>query len=72
MNTLYVRCQTKDCILDIVAARAGIRINKVNSEIESLKNNIKELTTITPLPSIQRLMIKKENPSALTKQETVS
>ena len=31
MNTLYVRCQTKDYILDIVAARAGTRINKVNS-----------------------------------------
>ena len=31
MNTLYVRCQTKDHILDIVAARAGMRINKVNS-----------------------------------------
>ena len=31
MNTLYVRCQTRDYILDIVAARAGIRINKVNS-----------------------------------------
>ena len=31
MNTLYVRYQTKDNILDIVAARAGMRINKVNS-----------------------------------------
>ena len=31
MNKLYVRCQTKDYILDIVAARAGMRINKVNS-----------------------------------------
>ena len=31
MNTLYVRCQTKDYILDIIAARAGMRINKVNS-----------------------------------------
>ena len=31
MNTLYVRCQTKDYILDIVAARVGMRINKVNS-----------------------------------------
>ena len=31
MITLYVRCQTKDYILDIVAARAAIRINKVNS-----------------------------------------
>ena len=31
MNTLYVRCQTKDYILHIVAARAGMRINKVNS-----------------------------------------
>ena len=30
MNTLYVHCQTKDYILDIVAARAGMRINKVN------------------------------------------
>ena len=32
MNTLYVRCQIKDYILDIVAARAGMRINKVNSD----------------------------------------
>ena len=31
MITLYVRCQTKDYILDIVTARAGMRINKVNS-----------------------------------------
>ena len=31
MNTLYVHCQTKDYMLDIVAAHAGIRINKVNS-----------------------------------------
>ena len=31
MNTLYVRCQTKDYILHIVATRAGMRINKVNS-----------------------------------------
>ena len=31
MNMLYVRCQTKDYILDIVAARAGKRINKGNS-----------------------------------------
>ena len=31
MNTLYVRCQTKDYILDIVAARAGMRINKDNA-----------------------------------------
>ena len=31
MNTLYVRCQTKDYILDIVDARAGMRINKNNS-----------------------------------------
>ena len=31
MNTLYVRCQTKDYILDIVAAHAGMRINKDNS-----------------------------------------
>ena len=31
MITLYVRCQTKDYILDIVAARAAMRINKVNS-----------------------------------------
>ena len=31
MNTLNVRCQTKDYILDIVAARADMRINKVNS-----------------------------------------
>ena len=33
MITLYVRCQTKDYILDIVAARAGMRINKINSII---------------------------------------
>ena len=33
MNTLYVRCQTKDYILDIVAARAGMRINKNNSVV---------------------------------------
>ena len=33
MITLYVRCQTKDYILDNVAARAGMRINKDNSEI---------------------------------------
>ena len=36
MNTLYLRCQTKDYILDIVAARAGMRINnsvKKNSVI---------------------------------------
>ena len=32
MNTLYVRCQTKDYILDIVAARAGMRIIKVNAD----------------------------------------
>ena len=31
INTLYARCQTKDYILDIVAARAGMRTNKVNS-----------------------------------------
>ena len=31
MITLYVRYQTKDYILDIVAARAGMRINKVDS-----------------------------------------
>ena len=31
MNMLYVRCQTKDYILDIVAARAGMKINKDNS-----------------------------------------
>ena len=31
MNTLYVRCKTKDYILDIVAACAGMRINNVNS-----------------------------------------
>ena len=36
MNTLYVRCQTKDYILDIVAARAGMRINKDNSDINSV------------------------------------
>ena len=34
MNTLYVRCQTKDYILDIVAARAGMRINKDISNAE--------------------------------------
>ena len=28
-----IRCQTKDYILDIVAAHAGMRINKVNSVI---------------------------------------
>ena len=33
MNTLYVRCQTKGYILDIVAARAGMRINKDNSDL---------------------------------------
>ena len=32
MITLYVRCQTKDYILDIVPARAGMRINKINSD----------------------------------------
>ena len=31
MNTLYIRCQTKDYIPDIMAAHAGMRINKVNS-----------------------------------------
>ena len=31
MYTLYIHCQTKDYMLDIVAARAGMRINKVNS-----------------------------------------
>ena len=31
MNTLYARCQTKDYIIDIVAGRAGMRINKDNS-----------------------------------------
>ena len=31
MHTLYVRCETKDYILDIVATRAGMRINKENS-----------------------------------------
>ena len=36
MNTLYVRCQTKDYILDIVAARAGMRINKINSTCYSV------------------------------------
>ena len=30
MNTLYVHCQ-QDNILDIVAARAGMRMYKVNS-----------------------------------------
>ena len=34
MNTLYVRCQTKDYILDIVAARTGMRINKDISNAE--------------------------------------
>ena len=33
MIALYVRCQTKDYVLDIVAARAGMRISKVNSVI---------------------------------------
>ena len=42
MNTLYVRCQTKDYILDIVAARAGMRINKVNSNSEYLWCHIKQ------------------------------
>ena len=28
---MYVRCQRKDYVLDIVAARAGVRINKDNS-----------------------------------------
>ena len=28
---LYIHCQTKDYILDIVAAHAGMWINKVNS-----------------------------------------
>ena len=37
MNTLYVRCQTKDYILDIVAARAGMTINKDNSLIFCLQ-----------------------------------
>ena len=32
MNTLYVRCQTKDYILDIVTALAGMRINKVKKD----------------------------------------
>ena len=32
IGTLYVRCQTRDYILDIVAARARMRVNKVNSE----------------------------------------
>ena len=31
MNALYVHCQTKDYILDSVAARAGMRKNKVNN-----------------------------------------
>ena len=31
MTTLYVRCQAKHYIRYIVAARAGMRINKVNS-----------------------------------------
>ena len=31
-NTLYVGRQTKDYILDIIAARAVRRINKVNSD----------------------------------------
>ena len=41
MNTLYVRCQTKNYILDIVAAaaRTGMRINKVNSD-KDLNNGI--------------------------------
>ena len=32
MITLYVQNKTKDFILDIVAARAGMRISKVNSD----------------------------------------
>ena len=36
MNTLYVRRLTKDYILDIVATRAGMRINKVNSIIGTM------------------------------------
>ena len=40
MNTLYVRCQTKDYILDIVAARAGMRINKVNSDTNCQLTNL--------------------------------
>ena len=35
MNTLYIHCQTKDYILDIVAAHAGMRIYKVNSVLTS-------------------------------------
>ena len=41
MNALYVRCQTKDYILDIVAARVGMRINKVNSIQASMHKIIK-------------------------------
>ena len=40
MNTLYVRCQTKDYILYIVAARAGMRINKDNSEVITLHTSL--------------------------------
>ena len=40
MNTLYVRCQTKDYILDIVAARACMRINKVNSDTNCQLTNL--------------------------------
>ena len=39
MTTLYVRCQTKDYIRYIVAARAGMRINKVNSVKKSLNTS---------------------------------
>ena len=42
MNTLYVRCQTKDYILDIVAVRAGMRINKVNSVNEIMVTKLSD------------------------------
>ena len=46
MNTLYVRCQKKDYILDIVAARAGMRINKVKSVKKDTYNVLVHLHSI--------------------------
>ena len=40
MITLYVRCQIKDYIPDIVAARAGMRINEVNYILLSSQNKV--------------------------------
>ena len=46
MITLYVHCQTKDYILDNVAARAGMRINKDNSDKKyCIINNCKKLSS---------------------------